>query len=263
MQRSILRYFFNAFFVLIAFLATGQRTQTGTQTGTQPGSETGTQAETQLDTATVEPPPRVKVPKEYFIPTGLRIGTDLITAIKGTRSNTFDGWELNGDVDFYRYYLTFDYGQWSKIEILKNGWYNNDGNYWRLGADVSFLKKDPDRNMFFLGLRYAHSSFSDSISYTFADTNFGVIQKNLVNDNLTASWFEITSGLRVKIWKFFWMGYTARLKLSPKIHGEGELKSFDIPGYGRAGTKNYWGFNYQLFFRIPIKKQLKPFIQPK
>jgi hypothetical protein len=260
MLLSILKYRFSAFFMLVALGAMAQRPQPGTQTGTQPGTETGTQTETQVDTATVEPPPRVKVPKEYFIPTGLRIGTDLIAGIKGYRSSRFDGWEFNGDVDFYRYYLALDYGHWSKMEPLNNGFYHNDGTYWRLGADVSFLKKDPDRNMFFLGLRYAHSSFSDDVSYLSTIPNFGIIQKDVANDNLTASWIEITSGLRVKIWKFFWMGYTARIKLSPKIHGEGELKSFDIPGYGLAGAKNYWGFNYQLFFRIPIRKQLKPFI---
>jgi hypothetical protein len=216
----------------------------------------------QADTATVEEP-KVRIPREYFIPTGLRIGTDLITGIKSYRSDKFNGWEVNSDVDFYRYYLTFDYGRWSKIETLKNGWYDNAGKYWRIGGDVSFLKKDPDRNMFFLGLRYAHSTYSDSVSYTFTDANFGTVQKNLVNTNLWGSWMEVTTGLRVKIWKYFWMGYTARLKLSPKIHGEGELKSHDLPGYGRAATKHYWGFNYQLFFRIPIRKEPKPLFAPK
>jgi hypothetical protein len=248
MQQSILKYCFSAFFILIAVInAKAQQPDTVT---------------TQADTATVEEP-RVRVPREYFIPTGIRIGTDLITDIKGFRSSTFNGWEVNTDVDFHRYYLTFDYGRWSKIELLNNGWYDNAGKYWRLGGDVSFLKKDPDRNMFFLGLRYAHSTFGDSISYTFTDTNFGVVQKNLVNTNMWGTWFEVTTGLRVKIWKYFWMGYTGRLKLAPKIHGEGELKSHDLPGYGRAATKTYWGFNYQLFFKIPIRKEPKPLYPPK
>jgi hypothetical protein len=248
MQLSILKYCFSASLTLMVVI---------TAMAQQPDT-----VKTQPDTATVEQP-KVRIPKEYYIPTGLRIGTDLITDIKSYSSNRFNGWEVNTDVDFYRYYLTFDYGRSSKIELLKNGWYDNAGKYWRLGADVSFLKKDPDRNMFFLGLRYAHSTYSDSVAYSFIDTNFGTIQKNLVNTNLWASWFEITTGLRVKIWKYFWMGYTARLKLSPKIHGEGELKSHDIPGYGRAGTKTYLGFNYQLFFRIPIRKEPKPLFAPK
>ena len=29
--------------------------------------------------------------------------------------------------------------------------YSNDGNYGRIGADVNFLTKDPDKNMFFFG----------------------------------------------------------------------------------------------------------------
>jgi len=197
--------------------------------------------------------------KPSYIPTGIRIGTDLITGIKGYRNTTFDGWELNADVDFHRYYLAIDYGRWAQGHNLPNGWYDNSGKYVRFGADMNLLKKDPDRNMFFIGLRYAHASFGDSVSYSFADraNAYGTIKKNLVNTNLTANWAEITTGLRIKFWKFFWMGYTIRLKFAPQVHGNKELQPFDIPGYGDFARKAYWGFNYQIFFRIPVRKAPK------
>jgi len=191
------------------------------------------QVETEEDTVEIEPVPKVKI-KRDFRPTGVRIGTDLIQGIRGIRSATFNGWEGNIDIDFWRYYLTVDYGQWAQIETLRNGYYENDGTYWRVGADVSFLKKDPDRNMFFLGLRYARSSFSDSIAYSYTDETFGSVTRQLENASLSASWVEVTTGLRVKIWKYFWIGYTARIKLFPSLNGGGELESYDIPGYGRA-----------------------------
>jgi hypothetical protein len=193
--------------------------------------------------------------RNIYLPTGIRIGTDVFTAIKSYRNLTFDGWEVNADIDFNRYYLAVDYGRWSQGVNLPNGWYNNDGKYIRFGVDMNMLKRDPDRNMFFLGLRYAHASFSDSAAYSFADKYYGNIQKYLVNPNLTANWMEITTGLRAKIWKFFWMGYTIRLKFAPRVHGSGELQTYDIPGYGVSARTAYWGFNYQLFFRIPLRKQ--------
>jgi hypothetical protein len=236
MSRSILKYCINVAFVFLAFSSWAQADSTGTKF-----------------------PDSLKV-KSRYLPTGLRIGTDLITGIKGYRNATFDGWEVNADVDFDRYYLAIDYGRWAQGANLPNGWYNNDGKYVRFGFDVNMLKKDPDRNMFFIGLRYAHASFSDSTAFTFTDDNFGQIQKNIVETNLTANWMEITSGLRVKIWKYFWMGYTIRLKFSPKVHGVKELQPWDIPGYGVSARTVYWGFNYQIFFKIPVRKEPKMLI---
>jgi hypothetical protein len=50
------------------------------------------------------------------------------------------------------------------------------------------------------------------------------------------------------------MGYTARMKFAPGVKGGGALVPYDIPGYGLAAKAPYWGFNYQLFWRIPFRK---------
>lgn len=237
MLTSIFRYAFSAGCLLLCLAASAQQTAG--------------------DTATVGgfPPPK---PQTDFRPTGVRFATDLIQGIRGIRSANFDGWEFNADVDFARYYFTVDYGKWARRDSLRNGFYENDGTYWRVGVDVNFLKKDPDRNMFFIGLRYASSSFFDAATYTFTDETFGEFESTFVNANARASWVEITTGLRVKIWKQFWMGYTARIKLFPSVRNVGNLQPYDIPGYGRASANNWWGFNYQILFRIPVRKQPAP-----
>jgi len=199
-------------------------------------------------------PDTLKV-RNKFIPTGFRVGVDLVSPIVSRVSDNFTGWEVNADIDIYRFYLAADYGHWAATEPLKNGYYENDGKYARLGIDINFLKKDPDRNMFFLGFRIGRSTFKDSAAFTFEDTYYKTISKNLVNENLIGHWAELTTGLRVRMWRFFWMGYTARMKFSPSVTGEGELTSYDIPGYGVASRKLYWGFNYQLFFRMPFTNE--------
>ena len=192
--------------------------------------------------------------KPSYIPTGLRVGTDLISLIKTPLSDQFDGWEVNVDVDFYRYYFTVDVGSWSKTFSSESQNYSNTGTYWRVGADVNLMLKDPDRNMFFLGLRYAQSSFSEQLNYQFQDPVFGDGVRNLANPSASARWAEITLGLRAKIWKQFWMGYTARLKIAPGIKGAEQFEVYDIPGYGLASKDTYWGFNYQVYYRIPFKR---------
>jgi hypothetical protein len=187
-------------------------------------------------------------------PTGVRIGTDLIAIGKTIFDSPLTGWELNADVDFGRYYLALDYGSSSLKDSLDNGYYSNDGRYLRVGVDVNFLLKDPDKNMVFVGFRYGRSSFNEHLSYEFTADEFGPVQKELSNPNASAGWGELITGLRVKIWKPIWMGYTARLKFLPGVKGNPELETYDIPGYGRTSKATYWGFNYQIFYRIPFQK---------
>ncbi len=206
---------------------------------------------------------KVKTKTDYR-PSGFRLGTDLIDLGKTFSGNTFKGWEVNGDVDFSRYYLAVDVGSWGKNLALNNGNYSNNGNYYRIGIDVNFLTNDPDRNMFFLGFRVGHSQFSESLSYSATSPNlFAKSSIQTSNGNVSGGWGEVTTGLRVKIWKGLWMGYTGRLKLAPSTKGSNAtMAPYDMPGYGIVQKNPWWGFNYQVFWRfgwrevvvIPVKK---------
>ncbi|MFN8689036.1 MAG: DUF6048 family protein, partial [Cyclobacteriaceae bacterium] len=52
--------------------------------------------------------------RKDFRPTGLRLGTDLIQLGKTMAGSSLQGFELNADIDFYRYYLALDVGQWQR-----------------------------------------------------------------------------------------------------------------------------------------------------
>lgn len=192
--------------------------------------------------------------KPSYIPTGIRLGTDLISLVKTQYQNDFSGWEINADVDFRRYYLAVDYGSWSRSFESDSGNYSNDGTYWRIGVDVNFLLKDVDRNMFFLGARYARADFSENLNvYAYNKFTGSYEDLNYHHSGIHARWFELTTGLRVKIWKMIWMGYTARFKFALKHDETNEIIPADIPGYGRTNKDSYWGFNYQIFIRIPVR----------
>ncbi len=194
--------------------------------------------------------------KIYF--RSLRFGTDLLALVL-TNSDRFDGWELNADADFGRFYLAGDYGFAVRDEVLSTGGnYHSDGNYWRAGFDLNLLRKDPDRNMLFFGLRYARSSFSEKVNFLGTDPYFGDVQFQLENPAASAAWAEFVGGLRVKIWKEFWMGFTSRMKLALAVRGTTDLGSYYVPGYGVIGQGLTWGFNYQIFWRIPFVREKKP-----
>lgn len=194
--------------------------------------------------------------KKDFRPTGIRIGTDLLSLIRNPIDDSFNGSEFSADVDFYRYYLVAEVGQWKRNFSTPDETYVNDGSYWRVGVDVNFLKKDEQKNMFFLGVRYASGIFNEQLDISLGDTwNSG--STSYSNTNTRATWAEATGGLRVKMWKYFWMGYTARYKFALNTKEQTNLVPHDVPGYGKTNKSSTWGFNYQLFFRIPFKGEGK------
>jgi hypothetical protein len=198
------------------------------------------------------------VKKHSYIPTGIRVGGDLISPVKSQVQSNFTGWEVNADVDFYRYYLALDYGSWGRTFSSDSGYYSNDGTYWRMGIDVNFLLKDPDRNMFFIGARYGKANFSEDLTVV-AYNHFlnppSLVTNGYTHSGINGSWFELTTGIRVKIYKIVWMGYTARLKFGLKYDNTENIIPSDVPGYGQTEKDSYWGFNYQIFIRIPLRKQ--------
>jgi hypothetical protein len=110
--------------------------------------------------------------------------------------------------------------------------------------------------MFFIGARYGHANFSDNLT-VFAYNRLTGGYENLAyaQSGVNARWFELTTGIRVKIWKVLWMGYTARFKFGLKYDNTENIVPGDVPGYGRTNKDSYWGFNYQIFIRIPVRKQ--------
>lgn len=214
-----------------------------------------------LMSATVLAQSKDSTVRKDFLPTGVRLGTDVISLIRTQTDESFSGYEINADVDFYRYFLTIDAGRWERNFSADEEDYNNSGNYFRVGVDINFLKKDPEKNMFFFGMRYGQSKFSENLHVT-SDPVWGPVNINYTNEDKKAGWGELTTGIRVKMWKFFWMGYTARFKFGLSMNGSNEFATYDVPGYGKTTKESTWGFNYQLLFRIPVRTPGPPQMKP-
>lgn len=193
--------------------------------------------------------------KPGFIPTGIRLGADVIPVVYSFSGNSFNGFEFSADVDFYRYYLSADVGRWERSIDGNDSRYSNSGNYFRVGIDVNFLKKDPDRNMLFFGMRYGRSRFDETLERSPNDPVWGIQTERISVTDRSAGWLEVTGGLRVRIYKFIWLGYTARYKFALHIKDTGPLDVYDVPGYGSTVKPVTWGFNYLILVRLPVRKE--------
>ncbi|MBL6444957.1 hypothetical protein JMN32_01460 [Fulvivirga sp. 29W222] len=189
-----------------------------------------------------------------FIPTGIRVGADLIGFGKSFSKVDYKQYEFQADIDFYRYFLNVEYGQMERTLENSNSLYTVEGSYFKVGPDINFLHRDPDQSALFFGLRYATTTFSDELNFSYTNDVFGDGTSQISNTDLKADWFEMVTGMKVKMWKFIWLGYTARFKFGIDTFERNELIPHEIPGYGRADKNVSWGFNYYLIFRIPLRK---------
>lgn len=195
------------------------------------------------------------VPKSFYIPTGIRVGTDLVAFGVNAFGENRQRYELHADIDFHRLYLAGSFGT-SNYELSGAGFdYSHSGNYYRIGVDANFLKYDPDYNTFTVGFRIARANFSEQLINNQTDSIFGAYSNSYNNPNVSARWFELTTGLRVMVWKNFYTGYTFRIQMSRKIINAENFRSYDIPGFGKAQFNSRWTFNYYLMYRISWKKK--------
>lgn len=187
-----------------------------------------------------------------FRPYEVKIGVNAIRSGRTVFGSDIVSHEIEAALAIHKYNLVFDYG----IEEHDRGEsfdYQNRGSYFRAGFDRNFSKNRESGNVLSLGLRYARAYFEDQMTYT-ADQGFGEQVYRLENEDLTARWLEVAFGLRGKIVSNLYMGFTMRWQFSRKINGEGELKTFDIPGFGKTRRQNSTAFDYYIMWRIPFRK---------
>ncbi|WP_370088487.1 DUF6048 family protein [Ekhidna sp.] len=198
-------------------------------------------------------PAQQQKPKEPvdFRPYEIKIGVNAIRSGRTAFGSGLTSHEVEAALAVHRYNVVVDFG----VEENQRGAsfdYQNKGGYYRVGIDRNFTKDKESGNVLSLGLRYARASFEDRMTFT-SDQGFGEQTYTLENDDLTARWLEVAFGLRGKVVSNLYMGFTMRWQFARKINGEGELKTYDIPGFGKTKRQNSTAFDYYLMWRIPFR----------
>jgi hypothetical protein len=83
----------------------------------------------------------------------------------------------------------------------------------------------------------------------------GTSTDSYVNTDVKANWTELTTGLKVRMFGIFWMGYTVRYKFLLNTNEPRGFIPHDVPGYGKTYSESTWGFNYYIMFKIPVRKE--------
>jgi hypothetical protein len=226
---------------------------------------------------------------QSFRPYALRVGTDLSYWLNGAVSAPFGRntigenlknfyanttrFELTADMAFNRNknFLIADVGYSSTVrernteDNLRNVRYSNTGTYWRIGFDYNVLHKTfTDRkNAVLIGWRYARANFAQEAVYTalsipwgFNGTPAAPLFSETISDRLSYRWMELTTGLRVAVWRELYLGYTFRIKFAGRPSDTDRLLPNEVPGFGTIRSNMKLSFNYHIYYRIPLVKNL-------
>ena len=145
--------------------------------------------------------------------------------------------------------------------------YKSSAPYFRIGMNYNTMYKKGNPNYLYVGVRYGFTSFSyDVISTPAIDPIFG---GSMVNPSLTDNiwggsvafdhrglkasmgWLELVVGIRTKVYKDFYMGWSLRYKRSMNTSLSDFGDPWYVPGYGEYGS-NRFGLTYSLIYKLPF-----------
>lgn len=131
--------------------------------------------------------------------------------------------------------------------------YESSNVFFKAGLNKSLLPRMTSRDwdMAFIGLRYG-VGFIDrgDAFYSITDSVWGTTTGIVPGASLTAHWLELTGGVRVELFKQFFVGWNARGKFLLNGSSFKELPPYNIAGYGRGEKSTIFDFNVYLGYAI-------------
>lgn len=133
--------------------------------------------------------------------------------------------------------------------------------YFRIGMNYNFMfKSDPDY-LIMAGVRYGISPFSFSVTNVTQDGGYWdqPLEYDIPSQHVTAGYVQALVGLRVKVWKSLYMGWSVNfhklLHESKTTYGQ----PWYIPGLGTRNSS--LGAAFSITYTIPLSKKESPNIE--
>ena len=132
--------------------------------------------------------------------------------------------------------------------------------YGKIGFNYNFLyKSNPDYQVF-LGLRFGYSNFRYSIDDVTISSGYWdqTNHFSITNQQAHAFYGQALAGIKVKVWKWFSMGWSFRFGFKMKESQPSNSTPWFVPGYGTGSLSG----TFTLIYTLPIntKKKEQPIV---
>jgi hypothetical protein len=195
---------------------------------------------------------------------GVRVGVDLYKLTRGLYDSDYKGVEFVGDYRLSKkYYLAAEIGSENKTTDDDRLNSTTKGSYLKAGFDYNLYENWLDmENLITIGLRYGFSTFSQKLNtYKTYNANpyWGEVPPVVSGEKfngLSASWLEVNTGIKVKVFNNVFVGFSVQLKTLVTNKKPDNFDNLYIPGFNRTYNGNFGvGFNYTVSYFIPIYKK--------
>lgn len=189
----------------------------------------------------------------------LRFNVEVSKPFTSIYQSKYTNYEM--EVDYYwkkEGYIALEGGYGSATVDYTDLKYNSSNTFLKLGYNKSMLSRlmPKDWDMAFIGIRYA-IGFIDrgAANYLIVDSTWGNSPGTVPSQSLTAHWAEVVGGVRVEVYKGFFLGWTARGKFLINQKQFEELPPSYIAGYGKGDKNAIFDFNVYLSYAIRWDKK--------
>ena len=206
-----------------------------------------------------------------YRPSALRIGVSINDLIRTVATTQDTRYSFQADLAFDRFMLVGEYGvaeasqQNNPTFDVAAFSYDSQGSFFRVGVDVNLLKDrqtgryDAADDIILFGLRFARARIDDQLQFQSVNSLWGTTTITQQNEGLAATWVEMTAGVKVEVFKNIFLGYNLRFKFARSFSDDPTLIPYFIPGFGRSDREERFGFDYSIFYRIPLRRGRKPY----
>ena len=198
--------------------------------------------------------------KEEKVPfyQGITIGVDVFGLGSKIFGSDITSTEIGIEVNLMNRFIPvveIGYGSTNTIDEETDIHYKTSAPFFRVGMNYNFFFKKPYLPGFLYGgIRYGFSSFSyDVDAPTMTSPTFPYPEVPFVYEGIKTNvgWAELLAGIRVNVYKNFYMGWSVRYRKRLSIKKDEHSEPWYIPGFGKNGSTNL-GVTYSLIYKLPF-----------
>ena len=196
--------------------------------------------------------------KETPMYQGIYIGADIYGLAGKAFGSDITSAEISAEVNLKNRYfpiVEIGYGSTDTTDDETDIHFKTSAPYFRIGMNYNvFYKKPYLPGEFLVGLRYGFTSFSyDVAAPSMTDPTWGAptIPFEYNGEKSSASWLELSLGLKSNIYKNLYMGLALRYRSRISMKKNEHTEPWYIPGYGKNKSTNF-GVTYTIVYKLPF-----------
>ncbi len=186
---------------------------------------------------------------------GLRIGFNLVRSMMVFAEPSRFGLEAVADYNLGPDWFAAAEGGFSRRFIEEPDYrLNENGFFLRFGADRNF--HNHLNEVIGLGARLGFSLYNRGAPFLEVEENYwGDFSGSLPAETFFRQWAEVVLTLKTEIFSNVFLGWSLRGKVLLFGSGDRHMDDRYIPGFGSSNVNSTAGFDFYIYYRIPLKFQ--------